>query len=202
MRKGMTLIELIFAMVIISIVFSVVPKIIYVSNKSMALSMKEDALFNAYTLMGSISKLSWDENTLDAGKILGTTETGICDNNRTGGFSGSRNCIGSDLNATTSIGIEDTNEDGNTNDEFNDIDDYSTYNEDVNVSGKNRYKISVDVNYVKDDYTNPTAGTTELKEIKVIVASHDDNKKMKSFQSSFFYYSANLGHIQIKKELW
>jgi len=73
-RRGITLIELIFSIVILSIVFSIVPKIIFASNKSMQTSMKEDALFNAYTLLGSIIKLPWDENTYETGNILSVDE--------------------------------------------------------------------------------------------------------------------------------
>jgi len=198
MRKGMTLIELIFSMVIISIVFSIVPKIIFASNKSMELSMKEDALFNAYTLMGSITKLAWDENTLTDGKILATAElagtSSDCASNdrKVGNLYGSRNCVDS-TDSASSIGLE--------TDDYNDIDDYDGYDENVSVNGKNRYSLSVAVNYVDDDYDNAsTTDTKELKEIEVLVKSI--NNKTKGFESSFFYYSANLGHIQIKKELW
>ena len=200
MRKGLTLIELILSMVIIGIVFTIVPKIVFVSNKSMHLSMKEDALFNAYSLMGGVLKLTWDENTLKDGKILHTdANSGTakdCDDNRTGGFSGSRNCIDSDDNATD-IARED--------DDYNDIDDYDGYDENISVGGKNRYKITVDVNYVDGNYSataDPKKDTSEYKEINVTIQSHVDNKKTKNFKTSFFYYSTNLGHIQIKKEQW
>ena len=193
MRKAMTLIELIFSMVIISIVFTVIPKLMFVSNKSMELSIKEDALFNAYTLMGAITKLSWDDNTLTKGKIL-TTDKHTCTDMRVGSFSGSRNCIDSS-DVATPVGIEGS--------DYNDIDDYNGYAEDVALNGKNRYKITVGVNYVDSNYTNQsTSNTKELKETIVSVAAHGDNKKQKDFNSSFFYYSANLGQIQIKKELW
>ena len=191
MRKGLTLLELIFSMVIIGVVFTVVPKIIFASNKSMELSIKEDALFNAYSLMGSILKLTWDENTISKGKIL-DTDANACEDNRTGGFSGSRNCIDSS-DAATDIGREDSY--------YNDIDDYDGYDENITVGGKNRYKISVAVNYVDDNYVS-SANKEELKEINVTVASHTDNKKLNGFKSSFFFHSANLGHIQIKKEQW
>lgn len=197
MRKGLTLIELIFSMVIIAIVFSVVPKIIFASNKSLQLSMKEDALFNAYSLMGSIIRLSWDENTLVAGKIL-DTDVNSCDNNRTGGFIGSRNCIGSNLLASNIVSNSGSS---------NDIDDYNGRTIDVNTTingvNKNIYDINVTVNYVDNNYTNHSkTSTKELKEIKTIIYSGADNKKMDGFQASFFYYSANLGHIQIKKRQW
>ncbi|MEA2111473.1 MAG: prepilin-type N-terminal cleavage/methylation domain-containing protein [Campylobacterota bacterium] len=184
MRKGLTLIEMIFSMVIIAIVFTIVPKIIFASNKSLQLSMKEDALFNAYALMGSITKLAWDENTLVDGKILDTSAH-TCNDYREGGFLGSRNCIDSDLAAST-IGS-----DGGDHD---DIDDYHGYLETVAVAGLNRYNLSTTVEY---DATTP-----ELKKITVRAASHADNNKIKNFQSSFFYHSANLGHIHIKKEQW
>ncbi|MEA1955114.1 MAG: type II secretion system protein [Campylobacterota bacterium] len=195
MRKGLTLIELIFSMVIIGIVFSVVPKMIFASNKSLELSIKEDALYNAYSLMGSIVRLSWDENTLVAGKILDTGEH-TCDNNRTGGFYGSRNCIDSDDTASSLV-----REDGN----YNDIDDYNgeTIEVDKSIAGvdKNIYDINVTVKYVDDSY-NQSSTSTELKEITTTVFAGADNTKMNGFKSSFFYHSANLGHIQIKKRVW
>ena len=58
MRKSLTLIELIFTVVIISVVFTVIPKIIYVSNKSLEFSKKEDAIFN---LMSKIMDISLKE---------------------------------------------------------------------------------------------------------------------------------------------
>lgn len=196
MRKGLTLIELIFSMVIIAIVFTIVPKIIFASNKSMELSMKEDALYNAYSLLGSILRLSWDENTTTAGKILDTGEHN-CSDYRVGGFIGSRNCVDSDDSATK-IGLEDS--------DYNDIDDYDGYDENISVAGRNKYKISVDVNYVQ--YDNPNfshqseTDTKEYKEINVTVEAHIDNKKMIGYKSGFFYHSANLGQIYIKKQKW
>ena len=187
MRKGMTLVELIFSMVIISIVFSIVPKIIFASNKSMETSMKEDALFNAYTLLGSITKLAWDEETYTHGEIL-NTDTNTCNDKRVGGFFGSRNCKETSNESASAIGQE------NGSDDYNDIDDYSVYDEDIG-----KYKLNVDVSYVDNSY-NSTAGTSELKEIKVTVESN--SAKTTGFKSSFFYHSANLGHIQIKKEIW
>jgi len=194
MRKGLTLIELILSMLIISIVFSVVPKIIFASNKSMASSMKEDALFNAYTLLGTIYRLTWDENTLKDGDILDTNESSACNNLRVGGFSGSRNCEDSDDSATE-INREDSN--------YNDIDDYYDYNETITVAGNNKYQLSVDIYYVDENYTNHSkTDSKELKEINITVAAHSDNKQMKSFKSSFFYHSPNLGLIPIKKMQW
>jgi prepilin-type N-terminal cleavage/methylation domain-containing protein len=191
MRRGLTLIEMIFSMVIIAIVFTVVPKIIFASNKALMVSMKEDALFNAYALMGAITKLAWDENTLVDGKILDTDEN-TCNDYRIGGFLASRNCIDSNLAASTL---------GSDGADYNDVDDYNGYSQSISVAGKNRYTMSTDVAYVNSALT-AVGGTSELKKITVTAASHSDNNKIKNFQSSFFYYSANLGQIHIKKEQW
>lgn len=197
MRKGLTLIELVLSMLIVAIVFSVVPKIIFASNKSMATSMKEDALFNAYTLLGTIYTLTWDENVSGEDNILGTDELGKCNKSKDGRFTGSRECKDSDENASN-IGHDNA-----SNDDWNDIDDYDGYEENITVVGNNKYKISVDVNYVDSNYKNHSkTDTKELKEINVTIEAHSDNKKMTNFKSSFFYYSANLGLIPIKKRQW
>jgi hypothetical protein len=153
--------------------------------------MKEDALFNAYALMGAITKLAWDENTLVDGKILDTDEN-TCSDYRVVGFLASRNCIDSDLSASAI---------GSDGGDYDDIDDYDGYSESITVGTKNRYTLTTQVNYV-DPSLASVGGTSELKKITVTIASHSDNNKMKNFQSSFFYYSANLGHIHIKKEQW
>ena len=46
MRKALTLIEMILTMVIVGLVFTVVPKIIFVTNRSFETVVKEDALYN------------------------------------------------------------------------------------------------------------------------------------------------------------
>ncbi len=196
MRKGVTLIELIFSMVIIAIVFTVVPKIIFASNKSIQLSVKEDALFNAYSLMGSILRLDWDENTTKEGKIL-DTDANDCNETtgyRVGGFVGSRNCKDT-TDIASSFGQDGSESD---DDESDDVDDYYDYDKNVTVNGKPRYNLTVKFRYTDENYNTST--TDELKEINVTVKSV--NAKSQGFKSQFFYYSTNLGHIQIKSEPW
>jgi prepilin-type N-terminal cleavage/methylation domain-containing protein len=186
MRRGLTLIELIFSMVIIAIVFTVVPKIIFASNTSLQLGIKEDALFNAITQIGMISKLPWDSNTIRTnGQIIGSScsDTGVKPYYRIGGFEGSRNCLDYDGSGDWSVtmGQEDAN--------YDDIDDYDGFS----VSTSNA-KVSYDLN------TSVTL-SNDLKTIVVTVGSA--SKKLGSgFQSSFFYTSANLGQIQINKRVW
>ncbi len=189
MKRAFTLIELIFSIVIIAIVFTVVPKLMFSTTKTIELSIKEDALFSAVALMGEIVRLPWDENTIvSEGKIL-DTDANSCNNYRIGGFKGSRNCIDSDLAATPkgsfgSSGI------------YGDIDDFAAY-ADTTEGGRVAYTITAAVEYVDKDFT-PTAGSDEVKKVEVKVGSTGKTK----LSSSFFYYSANLGQIQINKRAW
>ncbi|MBN2781835.1 MAG: hypothetical protein JXQ66_01180 [Campylobacterales bacterium] len=187
MRNALTLIELIFSMVIIAVVFSVIPKIIFASNKSLQLSVKEDGVYNAISLMGSIVKLPWDENTIQSrGEILHTSQND-CNSStgyRVGGFIGSRNCKDSDLNTSLVMGQEGSY--------LNDIDDYNGYSDfnETSASGKD-YNLSVAVGV---DASDPN-----IKEINVSV---EGGAKTGDFKSTFFYESANLGHIMINKRAW
>lgn len=203
-RKGFTLIELIFAMMIIAVVFTVVPKIIFASNKSLSLGLKEEAFFNAMSLTGQIVHLPWDENNAESDKILSTgTGRFDCDADgyRVGGFTGSRNCIDSTL-AASAIATEN---------EYNDIDDYHGYSTTTSVGGDNRFQLDVDVIYTGDNVEPASADTTvalsdaaegtttNIKHTLVTVTSLDARR---SVCSSFFFHSANLGHTYINRRAW
>ncbi len=184
MRNGVTLIELIFAMVIIAIVFSVVPKIIFASNKSMQLSIKEDGLFDAVTLTYMISKLPWDKNTIESGgKILIVDNAYECNSTtgyRIGGFKGSRNCLKTVMTPDDTPSLD-----------YSDIDDYDGYSQ-TTEGGRVAYDLNVSVTRKSD---------SDVKEIVTTVSS--TSKKLGGgFQSSFRYDSVNLGEIQINKRQW
>jgi prepilin-type N-terminal cleavage/methylation domain-containing protein len=190
MKNAFTLVELIFSIVIIAIVFTVVPKLMFVTTKTMEVSIKEDGLFAGIALMGNIIRLPWDENTVvSEGKIL-DTDANTCTDYRIGGFVGSRNCINSSAAATVKGSF------GSAGTFYSDVDDYDTYSTST-VGGRVQYALDVDVNYADVNF-NPAAGTDELKEVKVNVSATGKT----NLCSSFFYYSANLGHIQINKRAW
>lgn len=183
MRSALTLIELIFSMLIIAIVFTVVPKIIFASNKAFQLSVKEDGMYNAISLLGSISKLPWDENTiisdgeiLNAGGVLCQT-----DGYRVGGFVGSRNC----LNHASSHGMA-------VDDAKNSFDDIDDYNNETNFNESSSLGKDYDLN----------VSVTRTDDIKNIVVTVKGGARTGNFQTSFFYNSANLGYININKRAW
>jgi prepilin-type N-terminal cleavage/methylation domain-containing protein len=189
-RNGFTLVELIFSIVIIAIVFTVVPKLLFVTTKTMEFSIKEDGLFSGIALMGNIIRLPWDENTvLSQGKILDTAAN-TCDDYRIGGFAGSRNCLNSNAAATPKASFGSTGT-------YGDVDDYDGYSA-ATSNGRVQYNLDVEVNYVKASDLSAGLDPDEVKEVKVSVSSSGKT----NLCSSFSYYSTNLGHIQINKRAW
>ena len=183
MRRAFTLIELIFSMVIIAIAFSVLPKFILASNKSMQLGIKEDALFNAFTQTVMISKLPWDQHTIDTdGAILHATGGLTCNEYRIGGFKGSRNCINSGgFGESALMGAEDA--------DFNDLDDYNGQSI-VTNNGRVAYTIETSITQNGD-----------LKNV-IVRISAESEKLGGHFSTHFFYDSANLGEVQINRRFW
>ncbi len=206
MRRGLSLIELIFTIVIIAIVFTVIPKVILSLNKSDKFAIRQDALFNGISLVQMISKLPWDENNTESIDILHADSGNfVCDDVSTlriGGFVGSRNC---ENNLSASIISSDGQSDYNL---FNDIDDFSDI--DINAS---YYALHVEVDYVPDSISysgqkalfelssTAVSGTTNLKMVDVNISYHGKRGKVKQI-SSFNYISANIGQATLNKRVW
>jgi len=204
MKKALTLIELIFTIVIITFTFMVIPKIFQISNKTLSFSSKEDAIFNMYSQMMDIVLKEYDEENTKYDDILLSGNGGILECNattgyRTGGFIGSRNCFNRVYES--SIG-PDTGEPP-----YDDIDDYN--GTDYNISsGHKIYEIKINVGYTDnwDSYNDKSLNYTftnrsddnksQIKKVEVKIFS--DKKEI----SSLKYYSANIGHIEIKSITW
>ena len=212
MRRALTMVELIFTMVIIGLVFMVIPKIIFVTNKSFETTVKEEALYNAMALMGIIVHLPWDEANTQVDQILNVSageNAYRCDSStgfyRIGGFAGSRNCIddsGSPMNASSTLGREDAY--------FNDIDDYNGYRIETRTPYGVKYLLEVSVSYLHDPPAGsvvdlsalaPSSRSTNFKEIGVTVSNAPGRKK-NPFSSTLYYHSVNLGQIRINKRAW
>ena len=192
MRRALTLIELILSIVIIGLIFTVIPKIIFALNRGFSLTIKEEALYTAASMTGQISILPWDQHTIDrdgailsAGGVECNSTTGPHGEGyyRVGGFVGSRNCIGwqdsSDWKPTDAV---------DTAQGYDDIDDYDGYSE--RVEGKrNSYDIDVTVSRDRD-----------IKSVVVKIRSANSTKE--SFSSSFIYQSANIGWSRVNSEIW
>ena len=223
-RKGITLIELIFTMAIVAIIFSVIPKIIFALSKSDSFSIRQDAVFNGMSVVKMISDMPWDKNNTDSIAILQDTNitTSLFDCNTTsgyriGGFKGGRNCE-EELNASTiHVGVI-------SGDDIFDIDNIGDFNftqlesnTTFSTNARN-YEINVSVSYLSDDssvfnYSGQTCsiylqnayktlnGFTNLKEINATVYYKSANRPVRQL-TQFYYTSANIGLFTLYKRVW
>ena len=221
MRKGLSLIELVFTIVIIAVVFTVIPKIVLALNKSDEFAIKQDALFNGMTMTQMISHLSWDENSTNSNDILSTTSVNVqfaCDATtyyyRKGGFRGSRNCIDSNGTLSASLIGLDVGDTGIYN-AFNDIDDFNAQPMiDANTSDGKKYGLHVEVKYISDkiDYFPQRAiinlskagvsPTSNLKLVDVNVTYQGKRGASDTPITQFSYVSANIGKFFLAKRTW
>lgn len=208
MRNGLTLIELIFSMVIIGIVFTVIPRLVQSMNQGAQTTIKEEAMYNALAKMGQIINLAWDNNNTQNAQILQVSagdllyECNTTSGYRIGGFAGGRNCIepaGVDYNASP-IGREDA--------EFNDIDDYDG-NITVVSGGCNNtplFNIATTVRYLPDNSIGAAIGTTNTKTVEVKVGYNSANKLFDAAKQNCIadlnYTTYNIGQIHINSRNW
>jgi len=207
MRKALSLIELIFTIVIIALVFTVIPKVVLSLNKADSFVIRQDALFNGASMVNMISKLPWDEANTNSVDILHTNSSSFtCSTSnfmRNGSFIGSRNC---EHNLTASLG-----NDGETSYEaYNDFDDYTNEN---NITSS-PYKLDTNVTYITDNYTyagqsmtidlnasaiSPTS--TNLKKLNLRVDYVGKRGKQRQL-TQFEYVSSNIGQMILHKRTW
>lgn len=210
MRKGLSLLELIFTIVIIALVFTVIPKIILSINKSDRFSIRQDALFNGISMLHMISNLAWDENDTNSSDILHvsnlanhTLDCNTTSHYRIGGFVGSRTC-------ENNLGASAISNDGQSNYlDFDDIDDFN--GADINAS---YYTLHVKVSYIDDNITysgnkanitlssSPVNHTTNLKMVDLNITYEGKRGKKGSQISQFSYVSSNIGKIMLNKRVW
>ncbi|WP_457565037.1 type II secretion system protein [Caminibacter sp.] len=211
MKRALTLIELVFTIVIIAFVFTVIPKIIYISNKSLAFSKKEDAIFNMMAKMMDISLKEYDEENTKYDDILlvNNPPKFVLDCNassgyRVGGFIGSRNCKSAVFESEIGPNANEP--------PYDDVDDYNGTEENTTTNGHTVYTLKITAGYTDEwkkddyDYDNQTLNFkftstsnnehTNIKRIHITVSQGDKNI------SSVSYYSANIGHIRINSVQW
>jgi prepilin-type N-terminal cleavage/methylation domain-containing protein len=206
MRKGLTLIELIFTIVIIAIVFTVIPKIVFALNKADSFIIRQDAMFNGFSMIKMISNLPWDENNTNSADILHVTKSDCnssTDFYRVGGFVGSRTC--EDNFSASSIALEG---------DYDDIDDFNNYDENTTSKGNLRYGLHVEVKYINDEiaYTSSNAKldlnksevspTTNLKYVDINVTYKGSRGNQGKQLTQFNYTSANIGQMILHKRVW
>ncbi len=219
-RRAFTLVELIITIVIMAGIFAVIPKILATSNKSDAITLKQDALLQGVSITYLASFLTWDTQNTSSLDILSTASGYFpCDAStkiRKGSYlsANGRKCEQS-LSAS-SISSEGESDYKN----FDDVDDFNGTIIDVNTSsGKKRYELNITVEYITDGNTSvfvengdkltidlskssSSATTTNLKRFKAKIKYAGRDISKKGTIASFSYTSANLGGFTLNKREW
>ncbi len=203
MRKALTLIELIFTMVIVAIVFTVIPKLIQSTSTASGVVIKEDGIYASMTMMGKIINQAWDEENTKTNAILNTHESN-CTKDRKYLFLGGRSCKGEEENTyynASTIGVD-------TGNDLNDIDDFNE--KDINAklkcgtNSKNLYDLGVKVSYIENpNKTEAYPKSTDFKLIQITTkyspTVHGDSK---NHCVALEFVSYNIGLASIKRRRW
>ena len=211
MKRSLTLIELIFTIVIIAFVFTVIPKMFQISNESLSFSTKEDAIFNMYSQILDIINKEYDENNTLYDDILLVGDNSILECNETtgyrvGGFRGSRNCFNKVY--TSHIGLDSNEPPRDDIDDYNETSNHTQYEYNIS-SGHKTYTLEIEVGYTdnwsESDYSNQNLefnftnrSNNQPSHIKRVYVRVFTEKNI----SSIYYYSANIGHTEIKSIEW
>lgn len=204
-RYAFTMIELIFALVIMGIVFLTLPRILIEDSSNVEQNIMQEAIFASSAKIGQILTFHWDENspdpttTLTAANVVGTPN-GDPELDRVAGtdfrlghivqpLHRRMTSITAERNATTIVGL-------GVDDVIDDPDDIDDFDGGVNLdlitgtsvsSYKKAYRVTTDVSYVSDaaDYTQSTinytfdvgsaATVTSDRNVKMIELSTDQN---------------------------
>jgi len=220
MKKGVTLIELIFTIVIIGIVFTVIPKMVLSLQKSDDFTIRQDALFNGFSMINLISTLDWDKNSTLNNNILhinssshnSNLDCNSSTNYRKGGFSGSRECNDNNYSSAIINYPHDVNYSMSYIDGFNDVDVEA--NATIGTDELKYYDLNDTVYYIDDNiitYNNQIATinlnsskvnhTTNLKYIDVNI-SYGGARGGPRPLSQFNYTSANIGKMKFYRRMW
>jgi len=219
-KKAFSLIELIFTIIILSLVFMILPKIVLTLNKTNSFMVKQEAIYNGFSFLNTItSSFYWDENNTESFDILTTASSNNyfkCDKNnnflRRGIFlsSSAKRC--KEQLSASSIFAEESSQD-----QYDDLDDFNGTTFNLSRKFKNIYKLSVKVSYINDDLnifdysgnsltinlanSHKSNKTTNIKKIKVIIGYQGKRGKERNI-TSLYYYSTNIGRFSLNREYW
>ncbi len=215
MKRAFTLIEILLSLVVLSIVFVTIPKILFSMNENMKFAKRKEAFYIPFSLIRYISFLPWDENNTENGEVLITgslNQNFECNSSldylRKGSFSKERSC--KNLLKASLLGKDAGDE------SFDDIDDYKG-RKIAFLKNRTRYEMRIDINYLKDDGSvfvydydkgevfidlskaSKVSHSSNLKEIKIILSKKETNG---GDLLSLSYISSNIGEILIDGEEW
>jgi hypothetical protein len=183
----------------------------YVSNKSLEFSKKEDAIFNMMAKMMDVSLKEYDYNNTKYDDILivNNPPENVLDCNvsswyRIGGFKGGRNC-------ENNISESDIPSPQNSDEEHDYIEGYNGYKDELD-SGNTHYVLNIEVGYTKEwdensyknnklsfSFKNSISNSyTNIKKIIISIKKDGSDENI----SVIKYNSANIGHTKINGVIW
>lgn len=201
-KSAFTMIELIFAIVVIGITILSLPMVNQVTSQAVENNLVQEAVFAASTELNQVLSYHWDDNSTDGANILAKvvwTPTSTCDTTtklRPGHINQPyhRKCL-DDNDATPSIGSE-----GGAAD---DIDDFNGVSGSIFIDNTGGGVIASSKGY-KKDYNSTVAVsfaafgtvTAAQKNIKKVTVTISDAGNTITSLSAF---SANIGEIDYNK---
>jgi len=221
-RRGFSFIELVVSIVVIGIAFMSIPLVLRETEKTLTLSIQQEAVMAGITQMVNIMSYRWDEqNTDDArnggsAKVLDTFNTTAleCNNysgsrRRIGHFIGNlrRRCYNTQVDATPIANL------GSDSNDMDDIDDIIASNSSLltgttnhTTDYKNSYTFDLNVEYVNDNLglTNfsqavltgsiSTTSATIPTSIKMVTLTISSPQTDNTIRLRAF--AANIGEVQ------
>ncbi len=205
------MIELIFAIVVISIAVISLPMMIQTSTKGIEGNLVQEAIFASSAKLNEIISYPWDDNSMQSGTIFSQviwTSTKDC-NSTTKLRSGHilqqlhRRCLDSNFSVvqpTKILGIE-----ANDNGVYDDIDDFNGISTAmfINNTGtgvipsvegyKAPYKMDINVSYAT--FGDINASSKNIKRIDITVVNSDTNITTTRLHT----FSANIGEVDYYK---
>ena len=221
--RGFTLIELIYAIVIIGITFITLPMILINNSRILEQNLVQEAVLVTATKMGQILTFPWDENSRIDGNVLAKTEvvtvsTGDLDLNRSvsapdfrvGHFQEAlhRRMVPASAAATrtaSTIGLDEASINvADDLDDFHNDTDSSSITSGTVAGYKNAYTMNTTVRYVTDSavYTNTaiafnfaTAPAAQPSNLKMIEMSTDKTGATGGTESNIIVLRAYSANI-------
>ncbi len=197
-RGGFTFIELLFAIVIISVVVVSLPMMNQTNTQTMSANIVQEAIFAASTQLNSALTPHWDENSMqdDKNALARVIDDGSCDDEtrlKIGHIAQTlhRRCL--DSNETTASNSSSDDEVDALEDM--EVSEQNLTDETSSAQGyKQNYKYSI---FVTNDNVSfgSLSNDKNLKKVTIVIKDENDNNL-----TLLHSYSANIGEVDFYKK--
>ena len=199
-KSAFTMIELIFAIVIIGIAVISLPMMTQATSKSIEENLVQEAVFAASAELNQVLSYNWDENSKESetslAKVAWTSDCNSSTKLRPGHISQTlhRRCVDSNASVPTlSLGLEG----GEVTPD--DIDDVNQSKHDIfidytnsSAGYKESYTSEINISYA--NFGSVIAADKNIKKVKITISDSNNNTI-----TSLKAYSANIGEIDYYK---